>query len=333
MPDQPTLAEVAAAAGVSPATASRVLTGSVRVRTSARVQVHAAMARLGYTPRGGGDRRQRRTVPVIAAVVCESTRRLFTDSFFARLITGAEESLAREAVPLVVLPTSPTTLAATERFLVSGGVDGVLLISAHRQHPLAAAVSAASVPVRCAGRPADDLPMSFVDADNRGGARRAVEHLLRIGRRTIATIAGPPDLSAAVDRLAGYRDGLEESALPQPPVAYGDFTQASGSHAMGWLLHRAPNLDAVFVASDLMAVGAIHTLRRAGRRVPEDVAVIGFDDAPAARYVTPALTTVRQPVENLGAVAAELLLGEVLEGRSGHHNPVLPTELVIRQSA
>ena len=102
---------------------------------------------------------------------------------------------------------------------------------------------------------------------------------------------------------------------------------------MGWLLHRVPNLDAVFVASDLMAVGAIHTLRRAGRRVPEDVAVIGFDDAPAARYVTPALTTVRQPVENLGAVASELLLGEVLDGRTGSHNPVLPTELVIRQSA
>jgi DNA-binding LacI/PurR family transcriptional regulator len=335
MADPPTLAQVAAAAGVSPATASRVLTGSVRVSTSARRQVHEAMANLGYVRRRAprSARPNRPPTSAVAAVICEPPTRLFSDPFFPRVIAGAEEALARHAVPLLLVPTSGDTLAAIERYLISGAVDGVLLISAHSRHPLAVSLPAARVAVRCAGRPADAGHASYVDVDNRGGARRAVEHLLRRGCRSIATIAGPPDLSAAADRLTGYRDALDEAGVPPLPVAYGDFTQVSGAHAMGWLLHRVPHLDAVFVASDLMAVGAMHALHRANRRVPEDVAVIGFDDAPAARLTRPALTTVRQPVEELGELAAELLLAEIAGHDVTRENPILPTELIIRETA
>jgi DNA-binding LacI/PurR family transcriptional regulator len=330
---QPTVTEVAAAAGVSAATVSRVLTGRVRVSTSARVQVHDAIARLGYVrhraPRQTPTSAQDLT---IAAVVCEPSARLFHDPFFARLFSGAEEALSRHGIPLLIMSTTRGTVNAATPFLTSGRVSGVLLVSAHAHNPVAISLSASRVVVRSAGRPPGGITVPYADVDNCDGARQAVEHLLLRGRRNIATIAGPPDLTAAADRLEGFRQAMTAAGIAGP-IAYGDFTAASGAHAMGWLLNRAPRLDAVFVASDGMAAGALQTLRRAGRRVPDDVAVVGFDDAPMAAYTTPALTTVRQPVEDLGATSAELILA----GLAGHdvrdNNPILPTELVVRASS
>jgi DNA-binding LacI/PurR family transcriptional regulator len=330
---QPTVTEVAAAAGVSAATVSRVLTGRVRVSTSARVQVHDAIARLGYVrhraPRHALDRPQDHT---IAAVVCEPSARLFHDPFFARLLGGAEEALTRCGVPLLIMSATRGTVPVATPFLTTGGVSGVLLVSAHNHNPIAISLASSRVPVRSAGRPPNGIAVPYADVDNRDGARQAVEHLLLRGRRTITTIAGPPDLPAAADRLDGFRRAMEAAGL-HGLIAYGDFTSASGAHAMGWLLNRAPRLDAVFVASDMMAAGALQTLKRAGRRVPEDVAVVGFDDAPLAAYTTPALTTVRQPVEDLGAVAAELVLAGVAGHDVRENNPILPTELVVRASS
>jgi DNA-binding LacI/PurR family transcriptional regulator len=178
------------------------------------------------------------------------------------------------------------------------------------------------------------VPVSWlgVDANTRDGARLAIDHLVRKGRRRIATIAGPPDVSPGVDRLAGFRDALDQHGLDPSQIAYGDFTRPAGVHAMRRLLDHRPNLDAVFCASDLMAVGALHALRQAGRRVPEDVAVIGFDDLPLATYTQPTLTTVHQPVEEMGAEAARRLLA-LMDGRETGPSPILPTSLVIRQSA
>jgi DNA-binding LacI/PurR family transcriptional regulator len=203
----------------------------------------------------------------------------------------------------------------------------LLVVSASGNHPLAVSPLAAGIPVRYVGRPDPAIRAAYIDADNRDGARQAVEHLLLGGRRMIATIAGPPDRAACDDRLLGYRQTLEAAGVPPLPIAYGDFTHASGDHAMTWLLQRAPRLDAVFVASDLMAAGALQALRRTGRRVPQDVAVVGFDDSPIASHTSPPLTTVRQPVEAVGELAVELLLSTV-DGE----NPVLPTELVVRAS-
>jgi DNA-binding LacI/PurR family transcriptional regulator len=182
------------------------------------------------------------------------------------------------------------------------------------------------------GRPLVASTLSYVDADNRDGARQAIDHLVKKGRRRIATIAGPPDVAPGVDRLAGYREALEHHGLEPTPIVYGDFTRPAGIHAMCRLLDHRPNLDAVFCASDLMAVGALHALRQSGRRVPDDVAVIGFDDLPLATYTQPTLTTVHQPVEEIGAVAARRLLS-LMEGSDAGPNPVLPTSLVVRQSA
>ncbi|WP_431947596.1 LacI family DNA-binding transcriptional regulator [Micromonospora marina] len=328
---QPTVQQIAAAAHVSPATVSRVLTGSVRVTTGARQRVYAAMAQLGYVRR---DVRQhgRRKPPVVALVICEPTARVFADPFFARLAAGTEAELSIHGSPMPILTAARDNLAGIERYLLTGGADGVLLVSAYHQHPVARAVAASPVPVRGVGRPAGlDLP--FVDVDNRGGARTAVRHLLRSGRRRVATIGGPPDLPAAADRLAGYREAMAEAGIEPAATAYGDFTQASGTHAMQWLISRAPTIDAVFVASDAMAVGALHALRRAGRAVPDDVALVGFDDAPVATMIQPALTTVRQPAEQLGRIACRLLLADITEDRPSSDTVILPTELVRRGSA
>jgi len=328
----PTLGEVADLAGVSIATASRVLNNSARVSVTARQQVRDAVARLGYVRHRAAPVRRPERVRSVAAVVCTNNTRLFADPFYAQVISAATEVFAGQDVPLMVVPVTDDRIASVERYLLSGHVDGVLLLAAHAHHPFAVSLPAAGLPVTLIGRPLYPTNATYVDADNRGGARMAVEHLVRKGRSLIATIAGPPDMAVGADRLAGYRDGLAAAALHEPLVAYGDFTHASGVHAMWRLLDQRPGVDAVFVASDIMAAGAMHALKRAGRRIPDDVAVIGFDDLPMAQHTQPPLTTVRQPIEQFGAVAARRLLAAI-DGAGGGEDHILPTTLISRSSA
>jgi DNA-binding LacI/PurR family transcriptional regulator len=323
------MAEVAAESGVSPATVSRVLTGSAQVSATTRRQVYAAVSRLGYLRPGErpGDSRH---PPILAVVICEPTTRVFNDPFFVRFIGGAETYLSGRGVPLPLISAAGPVFASTEKHLLGGGSDGVLLVSVHGRHPLALTLAGTRLPIRAAGRPVAEVPMPFVDVDNRGGARAAVRLLLKT-RKRIALIAGPADLPAARDRLGGYLDALAEAGHP-PLIAAGDFTPMGGKNAMRLLLDQAPNLDAVFAASDPMAMGAMMALRQAGRRIPTDVAMIGFDDVTAAAFSDPPLTTVRQPVERLGALAAELLFEQVLSGGGPADDQILDTELVIRSS-
>ncbi|MER6984248.1 substrate-binding domain-containing protein, partial [Streptomyces carpinensis] len=174
-----------------------------------------------------------------------------------------------------------------------------------------------------------------VRADNSGGARVAVEHLLASGRRAIGTITGPLDMDVARARLDGYREALERAglAVDEDLVATGDFTEEGGRAAMRELLRRHPGLDAVFAASDVMASGAVLELRASGLRVPQDVALVGFDDSIVARHIDPPLTSVRQPLEEMGRTMASLLLDEIADRGTGHRAVVLPTELVVRESA
>jgi DNA-binding LacI/PurR family transcriptional regulator len=209
----------------------------------------------------------------------------------------------------------------------------VLLIYCRSSHPLVVTLPALGVPVTLIGRPLQTSTLPYVDADNRGGARQAVEHLARTGRKRIVTIAGPPDVSAGVDRLAGFREGLERAGLEPGPIAYGDFTRPAGVHAMTRLLDHRPTLDAVFAASDLMAVGALGVIGRAGLRVPEDVALVGFDDILLAGLTQPALTTLRQDKQGLGAAAGEALLALMEEDGDAQAALTLPVELVVRGSS
>jgi DNA-binding LacI/PurR family transcriptional regulator len=327
----PTLGQVADLAGVSIATASRVLNNSAPVSVQARQLVRDAVVRLGYVRHRAAPSTPRGRSRSVAAVVCTNSSQFFADAFFSQVISAATDVFAGKEVPVMVIVAPDDRLAYVERYLQSGHVDGVLLLGSHGQHPLAVSLPAAGMPVTLIGRPMCLTRASYVDADNRGGGRLAVEHLINRGRRSIATIAGRQDMAAGVDRLAGYREALDAAGLA-PIIAYGDFTHASGVHAMWRLLDQRPGLDAVFVASDIMAAGALHALRRAGRKVPDDIAVIGFDDLPLAQHTQPPLTTIRQPLERVGALAAARLLAE-LDGGAGELDPVLPIILVARASA
>jgi DNA-binding LacI/PurR family transcriptional regulator len=218
------------------------------------------------------------------------------------------------------------------RYLRSGHVDGTVFVSMHNRPDFD--YTSLGIPLVLCGRPvsaADNL--SYVDADNVGGARNAVNYLLADGRKHIATIAGPPDMSPGVDRLLGYRKAMTAADMADPGmIAYGDFSRSAGEHAVVRLLDHRPGLDAVFVASDLMAVGTLRALRRLGRRVPDDVAVIGFDDSVLAQLTDPRLSTVRQPVDAMAERIIQELLARVADpGREPAHS-ILETELVLRDS-
>ncbi|HET9173311.1 MAG TPA: LacI family DNA-binding transcriptional regulator [Actinospica sp.] len=334
-PARARLEDVAMLAGVSPATASRVLTGSAQVKPETRRQVERAISELGYV-RNRAARTGGRKAGSIALVVFEDSLRMFTDPFFARLMRGVSGALAMTDVQLVLLTVhSAAECRRCARYLREGHVDGALFVSLHGQMPVD--VRGLGVPVVYVGRPVREPDAaSYVDADNIGGAEAAVRHALAAGRRIVATVAGPPDMAVGLDRLRGYRKALAAEGPERGDlVAYGDFSAASAEHAVYRLLDRRPDVDAVFATSDLMATGVLRALRRVGRRVPGDVAVIGFDDAPLARHTSPPLTTVRQPVEEIGARAVDTLLGLIGEERQQAQTPrqaVFATELIVRAS-
>jgi DNA-binding LacI/PurR family transcriptional regulator len=336
-PSQPTLEEVAAIAGVSRATASRVINGSSRVSVPAKTAVDKAVAQLGYVPNRAARQLVTRRTDSIGLVVSEPETRVFSEPFFSAALRGVSDALSDTDLHLVLLMAqNDVQRARLERYVQNRHVDGVILMSLHGEDPLPQALSRLGMPVVLFGRPvvaADGV--TWLDADNVGGASGAVDHLLAGGRTTIATITGPQDMCAGIDRLEGYRASLEAHGLAydESLVAVGDFTEAAGMALAQELLSRRPDLDAIFAASDLMATGALHALRSSGRTVPGDVAVIGFDDSPSAPYTDPPLTTVRQPVEAMARQMTEMLLTQVATGDHSQQHVVVETELVIRSSA
>ena len=331
----PTIEEVARRAGVGRGTASRVVNGSPQVSDAARTAVLAAVEELGYVPNRAARSLVTRRTDTVALVVSEPGERLFDDPYFAATVRGIGERLA--ASPFQLLLTMAGTDRDRERvaaYLTDQHVDGVLLISLHADDGLARTLEARGVPTVCGGRPEGDAPPVVVDAENRAGGRLAVSHLLARGRRRIAVVAGPLDMSSGRDRLEGARDAMAAAGLDPAAVRVvpGDYSETSGEAAMRSLLAEGERPDAVFAASDLMAVGVLRALREAGLSVPGDVSVVGFDDSPVCRHTEPELTTVAQPVVEMGAVMAGLLLDRIA-GREVPAETVLPTRLVVRASS
>ncbi|TVZ05365.1 LacI family transcriptional regulator [Trebonia kvetii] len=330
----PTLADVARLAGVSSATASRVLTGSARVQVQTKDKVEQAMTMLGYARNRAARSAGSRRAGAVALIVGEETIKVFADPFFARMLRAVNNELSTADSQLVVLTLhSPREYQAVSRYLRSGHVDGALFVSMHGRPDFD--YQSLGIPLVLCGRPvAGGGALAYVDADNIGGARTAVRYLLDSGRKAVATIAGPPDMAPGIDRLLGYRQALGAAAVLDPGmIAYGDFSAMSGQHALFRLIDHRPGIDAVFAASDLMAAGALHALRRLGRRVPRDVAVIGFDGLPAAQQTDPQLTTVRQPVAAMGTCMVSELLAQIADPGRKPAQVVLGTELILRGSA
>ncbi|TJZ43430.1 LacI family transcriptional regulator [Streptomyces piniterrae] len=341
---RPTLEAVAARAGVSRATVSRVVNGGAGVRAAVQEKVRQAVTELGYVPNSAARSLVTRRTGAVAVIIAEPETRVFSDPFFGRQLRGISRELSTADTQLLLLFVEHRDdYPRIGRYLAGGHVDGALMFSLHRDDPLPGMAESAGLPTVYGGRPGwagaecapGAAPLLYVDTDNRDGARQAVRHLLGRGRRRIAIITGPLDQTSALDRLDGYRDALG-TADPDPRlIADGAFTAGGGERAMARLLDAAPDLDAVFACSDLMANGALRTLRARGRRVPDDVAVVGYDDLEPAAWADPPLTTVRQDVEEMGRLMARLLLRRLGHGgtdAAGLAPVVTEARLVVRES-
>ncbi|MEU9076346.1 LacI family DNA-binding transcriptional regulator [Kitasatospora sp. NPDC048538] len=328
----PTLDEVAERAGVSRSAASRVINNAPHVSRAKREAVQRAVRELGFVPNPTAQALATRRVGAVLLAVSSDEPGLFADPFFAEVVVGVSEVLESTDLELILLlANTPRGRERFERMVRSRRADGVMLMALRGDDPLARLGAQADLPVVFGGLPLVGEPRWYVDADNRGGGRLAAEHFVRTGRRRPVAITGQPDARAAVAREQGFAEGLALAGVPLLGVEPGHFTEDGGAEAMERLLreHREP--DAVFAASDATAIGALRTLRRHGLKVPEDVAVIGFNDLASARHSSPPLTTIHQPVRALGQEMARMLVG-ALEGRDP--SPlILPTRLVVRESA
>ncbi|AOS65725.1 LacI family DNA-binding transcriptional regulator [Actinoalloteichus hymeniacidonis] len=334
---RPTLEDVAALAGVSRATVSRVVNNSPRVSPEAKDSVYSAIRELGYVPNRAARTLVTRRTGAVAVVISEPESKIFDDPRFATVVRAAANRLGElDAAMVLMLVHSPADEARIERFLLGGHVDGALLFTPHRGDPLPTAMAALPIPTVFGGRPwTANGSLHLVDTDNREGGRIGTQHLLDLGRKRVVSVTGPLDEHAAIDRLEGWRlaIGADEAATARLTES-GHFAREGGKQAMYRLLERVPDLDGVFAASDLMAAGAIDALTTAGRRVPQDVAVVGFDDQPAvAPHTNPPLTTIAQDaseqVRRMVHRLTRLIAGEDLAGGM----EVLPVHLVRRASA
>lgn len=331
MSSRATIEEVASAAGVSRSTVSRVVNGSTAVSPEALLAVKRAIDELSYVPNRAARSLASRQTHAIALIVPEDTTRFFGDPFFAAIVAGITGALRGSDYLLNLLIASDDPGDKMTSFVRNGGVDGALIVSHHTSDAFIDRVADA-VPVVWGGRPVRIREGDYVvDVDNVAGARAATAHLIETGRTRIATISGPMTMVSSVDRVQGFRGALAEAGLSPFAEEAGDYSETSGADAARRIL-AAGRPDAIFVASDLMARGALTALRAAGIRVPEDVALVGFDDSSVAVSTDPPLTTMRQPMYAQGEAMAAVLLSR-LAGRDPAHTTILPTELVVRASS
>ncbi|MFJ6082885.1 LacI family DNA-binding transcriptional regulator [Streptomyces sp. NPDC092369] len=339
---RPTLEEVAARAGVGRGTVSRVINSSPRVSDATRAAVEAAVAELGYVPNTAARALAANRTDAIALVVPEPETRFFAEPYFSDMLKGVGAELSEtEMQLLLIFAGSARERRRLAQYLAAHRVDGVLLVSVHADDPLPDLLSQLEIPAVISGPRSAAETLTSVDSDNYGGGRSAVEHLLSRGHHTIAHITGRLDVYGAQRRVDGYRDALRDAGHPadEQLIEPGDFTEEGGRRAMKTLLSRRPDLDAVFAGSDVMAAGARQVLREEGRRIPDDVALVGYDDSAIARHMDPPLTSVRQPIEEMGRRMIDLLLEEIADRRPAvsrgleRRQVVLATELVTRASS
>ncbi|MDX2390497.1 LacI family transcriptional regulator [Streptomyces sp. DK15] len=343
----PTLEDVARAAGVSRATVSRVVNGVRNVDPGIQEAVRRAVAETGYVPNRAARSLVTRRSGAIALVVsgagtdaatdadvdADGAPGVLQDPFFGRVVGAVVRALRPHGVyPVLMFADSARDRAQVVSYLGEGGADGALLVTTSGDDPLPGMLAAAGLPAVLFARPAAAAPtLDRVDLRHRDGGALAARHLLERGRRRLVAIGGPRAVAASRERIAGFE---EAAGSDLGAVTEADFTVDGGERAMRRLLAGRPDLDGVFAANDLMAQGACLVLREHGRRVPEDVSVVGFDDSSAATAGRPRLTTVRQPVEDMAAEMVRLLLD-----RLTGDGPPEPTEvlfnpsLVIRESS
>ncbi len=327
----PTIYDVARRAGVSAATVSRVLNGHPTVDPALAARVQTAAEELAYRPNAVARNLRRATTTLWAVIISD-----IDNPFFTSLVRGVED-VAQPAGYSVVLCNSDEDPAKEARYVAAVLAEKIagVIISPTRQPENTKQLLQAGTPIVTIDRVVPGASADAVLVDNERGAAEATAHLIEAGWQRIACITGPAELSTASQRLRGYQRALRAAGRSYDPefVRYADFRELGGYAAMGSLLDGPVLPDAVFVANNMMTMGALECLTDRGLQVPEDLAVVGFDDLPWAHLVRPRLSTVAQPTYELGRTAASLLLDRIATPARPPSSVVLSTELHVRQSS
>ena len=329
-----TLEEIARLAGVSRATVSRVINADPNVSDKTRERVTSVIQELNFQPNRAARSLAGGRAGVIGLVIPVGVGTIFAEPFFSLLIQGVtSHSNSRDVSTMLWLAEPEYERRMITKILYNGLVDGLIISSTTSDDPLIEAICRSHMPFVVVGRYPCQDESSYVDSDNLNGATQAVQHLLSLGRQRIATITGPQNTAVGQDRYQGCVQALHQHGLSVLPelVVESNFTDQGGYTAMQHLLPHHP--DAVVVASDWMALGAMRALRQVGARVPEDIALVGFDDIPLASQTMPPLTTIRQQILQIGVLASQMLLDLLDNPGSPPAQKILPTELVIRESS
>ncbi|MGN7200621.1 LacI family DNA-binding transcriptional regulator [Arthrobacter sp. SAFR-044] len=327
-----TINDVADAAGLSRGTVSRVMNGEKYVSDEAKQAVEEAIARVGYVRNNAARNLVTQESRAIGLIIHEPHSLLFEDPNIGSILLGANEVLSKADYQLVsLIIDSDRDSRRVADYLRGGLVDGAVIISARASDPIAAAIADIGLPAAFVGHPEGTPALPYAAIDNVEAARSITNRLLGTGRKQVGMIASALDRDSGKDRLAGFQKAMGGRFDPNLVVEYPLYTYAAGLEGMQELLRRAPHLDGVFAASDAVAAGAMTALQEAGRRVPEDVGIVGFDDSSWALRCRPQLSTVRQPADLLGSTAAELVLAQ-LQGLPGTPR-VLETTIMWRGSA
>lgn len=323
----PTMADVAQRAGVSHQTVSRVLNDATAVRRETREAVLKAIAELGYRRNPAARALVTRRSGLIGVIVDEL--RLYGPASTVSSVAQAAREAGYGLTLDLLFDFSGSSVSAALEHQLSQGVEAIVLVAAHGDAPDAAALRHIDVPlIALDGYLGRGAPTAGVD--QRAGGLMATQHLLELGHREIAHITGPDDWPQAQARLAGYHDALAQAGIAAGTVIPGDWSPRAGYEGCLRVLDEKPSATALFVANDQMAMGALRALAEAGRKVPDDVSVVGFDDIPEASFSQPPLTTIRQDFAALGREAVRLLVGAI--GGEEMSSALVPPRLVARQS-
>jgi LacI family transcriptional regulator len=328
-----TLEDIARMSGVSRSTVSRVINGDRNVSEQTRLNVQSIIQSIDFVPNLAARGLAAGHTRVIGLVIPTGVMAIFTDPYFPLVIQGVSSACNARGYSVMLWLAEPEYERRTiSQIMYNGLIDGVVVSSMQVNDPLIERLSESKQPFITIGRHPTNDKINYVDIDNRAGAYQGVSHILRTGHKRVGVINGPHNTIASQDRYQGYLDALRERGVSLIPelVAEGEFSDTTGYLAMKHLLPHCP--DAVFVASDAMAFAAMRAIQEAGLRIPEDIAVVGFDDLPAAATSTPPLTTVRQAIQRTGSIAAEVLVDMIEHPDQSVHRIVLPTELVYRSS-
>jgi LacI family transcriptional regulator len=335
--ERPTQKQIAQAAGVSRTTVSFVLNDvpGVNISLETRQRVLEAAARLNYYPDAAALRLVSGQTHTLAVVLHQGPTQTYSDAFLPQVLQGVSRAARQRGYYVLFYPIDPDQDPSSYVELVRGRyADGLILSGPRSDDKHLLALHREGYPIVLQGQlPRSDVP--FVDVDNAKGACLAVEHLIGLGHQRIGMITNAPlTYTAARQRLSGYRQALKRHGMRSEPswVRYGHFDEESGERAVGELLDAGVELTALFVASDTVCYGVLRAVRRRGLKVPDDLAVVGFDDIPTSRYVFPSLTTVRLPAFGLGWAVADLLIRLINRQEVEEPQVVLDTELIVRRS-